>query len=451
MNIETLKTRIRGTVITQYEPGGSAAQDALVWNGRKPERKARVIVRAASVEDVQEAVRTAAHLGLRVSPRGGGHQFTGIAAKADMVIDLSALDSMRIDAEGRQARLEPAVTNTRLATALDRHGLAFPTGHCGSVTVSGYLLGGGVGWNSSAWGFACFSVTAVEVVLADGRLITASRDENPDVFWAVRGGGPGFFGIVTAYHVRLQEAPRGSQTMVRVYPASALGAVAEWSERVMAKAPDIVEFTVKVAAGPAGPVLAAIANVFARSEAEAREVFEALGSGAPDGAFEVVGPIPTPISALYEFTDPSTPVEHRYGVDTFWSDAGFEAALAPVVAAIASAPSEKSFAVVSLRSNARPTPDEAAFSCHGRIIAVLYGIWPEEEDDATNLIWLRTSMDACHPVATGSYVGEADLDRPGKRLPTLSPASELRLAGLAARHDPQGVFANRTETRLAAE
>jgi len=451
MTIETLKNRIRGTVITQFDPGSAEAQDALVWNGRKPDRKARVIVRAAVAEDVQEAVRTAAQLGLRVSARGGGHQFTGIAVQSDMVIDLGALDGMRIDVEGRRARLEPAVTNARLAAALDRHGLAFPVGHCGSVTISGYLLGGGVGWNSSAWGFACFSVISVEVVLADGRMATASEHENPDIFWAVRGGGPGFFGIVTAYHVRLQEAPRSSQTMVRVYPASAIAEVSDWAEQVMSAAPDFVEFTVKVAAGPAGPVLAAVANVFAPGETEAHAVFEAIGTGAPEGAFEVIGPIPTPIPALYEFTDPSTPVGHRYGVDTFWTDVRLDAALAPIVAALAIAPSDKSFAVVSLRSNARPTPSDAAFSRHGRIIGVLYGIWSDEDDDATNMDWLRASMDGCYAVATGSYVGEADLDRPGSKPPTLSAASAARLADLASRYDPQGVFAGRRDARLAAE
>lgn len=451
MTADILKARISGTVITRFDPTYDAAADALVWNGRKPERRASLIVRAASAADVQEAVRYAREAGLSVSPRGGGHQFTGIATGADMVIDLGALDKLRVDVAGRTARIEPSVTNTRLAAALDRHGLAFPVGHCGSVTVSGYLLGGGVGWNSSAWGFACFSVFAVEVVMADGRLITASEDENPDVFWAVRGAGPSFFGIVTAYHVRLYEAPRGASTVVRIYPAAALVEVAAWAERVMATAPDYVEFTAKVSPGPQGPVIAAIANVFAPTEAEALATCAALGNGAPEGAFDVVGPMPSPIPKLYEFTDPSTPKGHRYGVDTFWSDAGFEAALAPVVNAIGRAPSAMSFAVVSLRSNARPTPTTAAFSCSGRIIGTFYGVWPDEEQDGANMAWLRAGLDGCRPVATASYVGEADLERSENRLPTLSVAVAARLADLARRHDPAGLFVARGAAQLAAE
>ena len=156
MNTDILQKRIRGAVITALEPRLATTSDDLIWNGRKPVRRAKLIVRAACAEDVAEAVRYAAENGLTVSPRGGGHQFAGISTQADMVIDLSRLEGLKIDAQTRSARVEPAVTNARMAAALERHGLAFPLGHCGSVAMSGYLLGGSVGWNSAEGGFACF-------------------------------------------------------------------------------------------------------------------------------------------------------------------------------------------------------------------------------------------------------------------------------------------------------
>ena len=241
----------------------------------------RDIVRAASADDVEEAVRFAHENDLCVSPRGGGHQFSGVSTQADMVIDLGALDALKLDPEAKTARVEPAVTNARMAAALERHGLAFPLGHCGSVPMSGFLLGGGVGCNSAEWGFACFSVTAVEVVLADGRRVTASVADHPDVFWAVRGAGPEFFGVVTAYHLSLKEARKALSTTIRVYPASRTAEVSDWAEAVMSKAPASVEFTAKVSPTPEGPVIAAIATVFASTDAEACSVHEALGRGAP--------------------------------------------------------------------------------------------------------------------------------------------------------------------------
>ena len=135
MNTELLKRRISGTVITAVEPAFATEHDGLIWNGRKPSQQARIIVRAASVGDVQEAVRFASANGLTVSPRCGGHHFTGIAARADLVIDLGAFKGLQIDAAARSARVGPAVTNLEMAVALDEKGLAFPLGHCGSVAM----------------------------------------------------------------------------------------------------------------------------------------------------------------------------------------------------------------------------------------------------------------------------------------------------------------------------
>lgn len=443
MTYETLKARVSGSVITVFDPDHGAACDALIWNGRKPARNARLIVRAARAEDVQEAVRYAAEHGLSVSARGGGHQFTGIAARADMVIDLGALDGLKIDVASRSAVLGPAVTNARLAASLDRHGLAFPVGHCGDVTLSGYLLGGGMGWNSGAWGVACFSVLAVDVVMADGRLLTATEDAHPDIFWAARGAGPEFFGIVTGFRVKLQEAPRALTSMVRVYPASAMDEVADWAECAVGRAPSTVEFTAKVAGTPDGPVIAAIANVFAATDAEAMEICADLSRDAPTGALELAGPMPTPICALYEMTGASTPKGSRYGVDCLWSDGTFLAALERGVAGIGAAPSAQSFALVALRSNAQPLPPGAAFSREGRVFTTLYGIWSDPAEDAQNLAWLRHTVDGCRHFATGSYVGESDLDRTSGALPTLSAEASRRLADLCAQHDPTGLFARR--------
>jgi FAD/FMN-containing dehydrogenase len=449
MQTRDLQKRLRGAVISALEPRLASESDALIWNGRKPARRAKLIVRAACAEDVAEAVRFAAANGLSVSPRGGGHQFTGIATQADMVIDLGTLDGLKLDAEARTARVEPAVTNARMAAALERHGLAFPLGHCGSVPMSGYLLGGGVGWNSAEWGFACFSVTAVEVVLADGQLVTASAEDHADVFWAARGAGPEFFGIVTAYHLALQPARKAISTTIRVYPATAVAAVADWAETVMAKAPACVEFTTKVTPTPDGAVIASIATVFAGTDAEACAIHRALGEGAPK-ALQVIGPMPTPFGALYEATDLSMPKGRRYAVDTVWSDARFGEVLGRIAQDMEHAPSGASMALVVLRSNADETPDTAAFSCHGRLFGAVYAIWEEADGDSANSGWLRATIDGVAPFCKGAYVGEADLDRPDRTLPTLTAEVAARLATLRAEFDPMGLFLPRSRPEAVA-
>lgn len=453
MDTEALKRRLRGRLITQFDPGHAEACDGLVWNGRKPERRARLIVRAAGADDVAEAVRFAAANGLTVSPRGGGHHFTGIAAQADVVIDLAALDGLRIDPERRTARVEPAVTNARMASVLARHDLAFPLGHCGSVPMSGYLLGGGIGWNSGAWGVACFLVEAVEVVMADGRRLTASETENADILWAARGAGPAFFGIVTAYHLRLERAPKAILTEVHVHPLAEAGRVADWAEAAMADAPAEVELTLKIAAPPPGvpvpgPLVEVIATVFADSDATAHATLATLFAEAPE-TMQVIGPMPTPLDVLYGLTAQSMPAGLRYGVDSLWSQAPFPEVVERIAAGMAAAPSRRSLALAMLRAPGALPPGDGAFSRIGRIFGSVYAIWEDAGEDGAQMDWLRATMAAAAPLGLGAYVGEADLDR-GPGLPTHAPAAEARLRDLAARFDPSGLFTATAALRAAA-
>ena len=162
--------------------------------------------------------------------------------------------------------------------------------------------------------------------------------------------------------------------------------------------------------------------------------------------------MPIPMTALYEATEPSTPKGHRYAVDTVWSDARYGDVLGRIAHDMAHAPSETNMALVVLRPNAVDTPTDAAFSCHGRIFGALYAIWEDETADAANIGWLRAAIDGTAHLCTGAYVGETDLERPDRVLPTLSGSARARLADLRARHDPQGLFLRPAPARaIAAE
>lgn len=456
MNIQELKRGLRGAAIEIFDPASRQVCDDLVWNGRKPQLQPRYVVRAAEAADVARAMAFAAANGLSVSPRGGGHNFTGIALKGEVVIDVSALDHLQIDVRAGTALVGPGVTNERLAAALARHGFAFPVGHCATVPVSGYLLGGGIGWNAGEWGIACFSVVGVDVVLADGRLVHADDEHHPDILWAARGAGPEFFGVVTGYKVRLFEAPKAILSSVHVYAPGDAAAVGEWAERAMRHAPANLEFTVKVSAPPPEAnapegafVLAVIATAFAASEAQARAILDRLFADAPATAMERMDAMPTPFDVLYQLTSVSTPKGKRYAVDTLWSDASFARILESMVAGYAHRPSPHSFALVALRSPNSKAPGDAAFSRIGEVFASVYTIWDREADDAGNMSWLRRTMGAIEPVATGTYVGESDLERADRPVSIHSPAVVARLAALRRLHDPHGRFRSLTEPSAA--
>ena len=141
------------------------------------------------------------------------------------------------------AAIQPAVTGRELNSQLPRHGLAFPIGHCPPVPLSGFLLSGGLGWNSNKWGPACFSIEAANLVTADGSLITANQQQYPDLLWAIRGAGPGFFAVVTQYFLRLYPAPRAITSSTYFYPLQNIEAVGTWAASIAGQLPKEVELT----------------------------------------------------------------------------------------------------------------------------------------------------------------------------------------------------------------
>lgn len=453
MSVEALRQVVRGSVATRLDLDYAKVRDGLIWNGRKPTRLPEAIVRPASVEDVQAVVRHAAADGLRVSVRGGGHQFSGIAVQEGIALDLSALNHIRIDPITRTADVGATVRNGELARALTAEGLAFPTGHCASVPLSGYLLGGGFGWNSGAWGPACFSVEAVEVVTADGEIRRASATENPDIFWAARGGGPEFFGVVTAYRLRLQPYPRAITTSVWTYPIERAAEIERWMQETMAVVPRTVEFTALFSsappplAGTVDKVASGIATVFADTEDEARDILSRIGTLAPAGALDIQQNLPTPFDVLYEIIGQFFPEGHRYAVDTVWTGAEADGFLAGLASQTAKAPSPRSFSLgVVLPPGPVELPD-AAFSMVGPVFSAVYSIWQDAAEDAANIGWLRAAADALAPWTAGHYVGEADLDRPSRMPASFSPAVWAKLRLLQDRYDPKGMF--RSPARIA--
>jgi FAD/FMN-containing dehydrogenase len=338
------------------------------------------------------------------------------------------------------------VRNGDAARAFAAQGLAFPLGHCASVPLSGYLLGGGFGWNSGQWGIACFSVESIDVVLADGELRRASETENADIFWAARGGGPEFFGVVTAYRLRLQPLPRAITTSVWTYRIDRAPEIEGWMRDAVTRDARNVEFTAVFSSAP--PHLAdrtrktasAIATVFADSVFEARAMLARIGASAPAGALEVRENMTTPFEVLYEIIAPFFPVGYRYAVDSFWAPAHADSFLARLAAETMQAPAPRSFSLgVVLPPQSGPLPD-GAFSMTGAAFGCAYAIWDDVASDSPNMDWLRQTSDRIAPLSIGAYVGEADLDRPARLQQCYSPTAWAALKALQSVYDPHRMF-----------
>ena len=253
---KSVAASIGGAVFWRGDPGYEDARQGNLWNRRVPPRYPDVIVRPCN-DDVVAAVRLARQRGLKVAIRSGGHSWVAsFLREGGMLIDFSGMCGLTIDVQARAASIQPGLRGTDLNRALRRHDLFFPSGHCVTVGLGGFLLQGGFGWNSRQWGPACASVTAIDVVTADGEPVHANKSENTDLFWAARGAGPGFFGVVTRFELALQRRPQAMMRSDYLYPVEALDDVMRWLLSVqpsLARAMECMMFVRRDIFGHRGP------------------------------------------------------------------------------------------------------------------------------------------------------------------------------------------------------
>jgi FAD/FMN-containing dehydrogenase len=197
--IESLRNSVRGTVLL---PGNDGYEEARkIWNATIDKHPA-IIVRCAGTQDVVHAVNFARMTGMPLSIRGGGHNIAGNALCDGMVIDLSGMKAVTVDPDARLATVEGGALLSDLDAATQKHGLATPVGVNSTTGIAGLTLGGGFGWLSRKYGMTVDNLDSAEVVTAAGEIVRASATENPDLFWALRGGS-GNFGVVTRFTFRL--------------------------------------------------------------------------------------------------------------------------------------------------------------------------------------------------------------------------------------------------------
>ena len=228
--------KTHGRTFRRGEPGYEEARRASMWNARVPDRYPAVVVQANDAYDVVAAVRRARAESLRVGVCSGGHSWAGNHLReGGLLLDVSRLDEVRVDRAAMRATTGPGRAGHELAAMLKRENLFFPSGHCRGVCVGGFLLQGGYGWHSRVLGPACMSVEAVDVVTAGGDVVHASADENADLYWAARGSGPGFFGVVTRFHLRLHPRPRVIGFAMQSFPMAMLEPVFRWAHEIPAR------------------------------------------------------------------------------------------------------------------------------------------------------------------------------------------------------------------------
>lgn len=442
-----LRAQLRGSVCLL----GDADYDKsrTIWNAMI-DRNPAFVVRAAGAADVVAAVKFAQAHQLLLAVRGGGHNIAGNAVcEGGMLLDLSGLKSVRIDPAGRTARVEPGATLNDFEREAQAFGLTTPTGINSTTGMAGLTLGGGFGWLSRRFGLTIDNLLSVDIVTADGELRRASAEHNPDLFWAVRGGG-GNFGVVTSFKYRLHAVGPTVFAGLIVYPYAQAKEVLRGYRDCVARAPEELSCWTVMRKAPPLPFIPAehhgtevlvLALCYSGSLEDAAAVVEPLRQLGPKIA-EMLAPMP--FAGWQTAFDPLlTP-----GARNYWKSHNFtalsDAAIDVAVDYVSRLPSpECEVFMANLGGAVNRVPADATAYPHRNVEFVMnvHTRWREAAQDEQCIGWAREMFDAMAPHATGAvYVNfmpsdEAQRVRAGAYGPNYD-----RLAALKAKYDPQNLF-----------
>jgi len=411
------------------------------------------IARCRGMADVVEAVNTARELGLEISVRGGGHAISGTAVtEGGLMIDLSQMKGIHVDVARATARAQPGVLWGEVNRETQLHGLAVTGGVVSSTGIAGLTLGGGIGWLMPSIGLATDNLLSVDVVIADGRVLVASADSHPDLFWALRGGG-GNFGIVTSFEYRLHRIGPIVTGGVVVHPFAAAAGLLRFFRDFSRDIPDELMIIAALLHAPDGsgmPVAAiGVGHVGPPEEAD-RDLAPLLGFGAP---LDVqVGPMP--YSVLNTLFDASYPA----GVLNHWKSAFLrdlsDEAIDDVVTRFAACPSPMSLiAIEHFHGAVTRVPVDATAMPHREtgFNLLITSVWTDPDSTAANVAWTRESFNGLDRfVVDRRYVNYLDADDTGDAAASSAFGRNYERLGKIKRvYDPENVFHLNTNVKPA--
>jgi FAD/FMN-containing dehydrogenase len=428
-------------------PGDPGYDDARSLYNAMIDKRPAVIARCGSVADIAAALEFARTSNLALAVRGGGHSGPGFGTVEDgVVIDLSRMNRIEVDADARTARVEGGATWGQVDAATHACGLATPTGIISTTGVGGLTLGGGHGYLSRKYGLTIDNLLEAEVVLADGRVVTASESEHPDLFWALRGGG-GNFGVVTSFTFRLHPV----HTVIcgpTAWPVSATADILGWfRDFIPAQDEDLYGFFATMTVPPAAPFpdafhlqkACSVVWCYSGDPARADEVFAPVRRMQP--AFEGLGQAPYP--ALQSTFDGLYPK----GLQWYWRGDFFRTVADGAIEAHARFAEE----LPTMHSSMHLYPIDGAVHQVGQtdtawayrdvnFSQVIVGVDPDPANGEALKQWTADYWDATHPYSAGGAYVNFMMDEGQDRVRATYGPNYRRLTEVKAQYDPSNVF-----------
>ena len=440
-----LRARLRGELI---QPGDANYDEARKLYNAMIDKKPRLIARCVDVADVQACLDHARENGLLLAIRGGGHNGPGLGSCNDgLVIDLSRMRGVRVDPTARTAQVAGGSVWGDVDHATHAFGLATPSGIISTTGVGGLTLGGGIGHLSRKYGLSIDNLLAADVVLADGTFVTASRDHNEDLFWAIRGGG-GNFGVVTSFTFRLHPVHTVTAGPMFWSPEDAPEVMRSYEQFITNAPPDVTGFFafMNVPPVPLFPealhmrTVCGIVWCSTVDQDRTNEIMKPVQDW-PKPLLAHVGPVPFP--ALQSLFDGLMPP----GLQWYWKadfvDHLSDAAIAQHVKYGSKLPSMLSTMHMYPIDGAvhNVAAQDTAFAYRStRWAAVIAGIDPEPANKDRIADWARKYWDAVHPYSAGGAYVNFMMEEGAGRVEATYGANYPRLQNIKAKYDPTNLF-----------
>ncbi len=422
-------------------PGAPEYEEARKVHNGLIDKRPGLIARCRNTADVRDAVNLGRDAGVEISVRGGGHNVAGLAVTdGGLMIDLAPMRGIHVDPNARRARAQAGVTWNEYNRATSVYGQATTGGVVSTTGIAGLTLGGGLGWLMGRYGMAVDNLESAEVVLADGRVVTASEATDPDLFWAIRGGG-GNFGVVTSFEYRTHPLSTIYGGIAAHLLASAVE-VFDFYRQFTKSLPDELTAFAGLVHAPDGSGMKIVATPvchcgdLAQAESDVKPVRD---FGPP--LLDLIGPMPYPV--MNTLLDAAFP----RGALNYWKSAFFtelsDAAVRTMIEAFEAAPSTMSGMVVEHFHGevTRIDPTATAFPHRqpGYNLAIT-GEWLDPSETEANVRWVRETFAALEPYMAPqvyvNYLGEEDRARVGN---AYGPNYE-RLVALKRTYDPENLF-----------
>lgn len=441
----SLAERFQGELIRPADQGYESARG--IWNGMFSLRPG-LIARCADAGDVQHAVRAASQLGVVTAVRCGGHSLAGFSTcEGGLVIELSKMRQIEVDRELRRARFAGGCLLGSIDAVTQKAGLVFPSGVVSHTGAGGLVLGGGTGWLTRRFGLSCDNVTGFRLVTADGSLVCASRTENSDLFWALRGGG-GNFGVVIEFEVQLH--PLSSVMLAEgLCPERDICRMLQFWREFMADAPFDLKWNIDLGLAPDKPnvppdlrgrPVAANALVWTGNAESGREcIGRALSFWHRDSVRSCV----IPFLKLQTMADADFPHGRRYYTKSGYFTCLGDSTIDSMIEALSSMPSSEIKIELAYLGGAagQVSAGETAFGDRGApFIMNLLANWSEAAADSANISWVRRLFDTLRPaMKPGAYVNFMSGDEQ-ERVPEVYRERWDRMVRVKSHYDPKNFF-----------